>query len=312
MARSIVAESPSINYWLARTHSASKTIAYIGTFVVSSGGAMSSAKVFHACEGDRQIERVETLSGPPRSIFRHNDQVVTFLIDQKVVRSERRDSLGAFPGLLDSNDTRIADFYRARHEGVARVAGVAADVTTLIPKDSKRFGYRVWTEQRRGLLVKSQTLDSNGKVLEQSAFSELQLDAPVRVDQLMQMMANLEGYRVENTDLVKTTAASEGWALRVPVAGFMPLHFYRRPVGNSNGAQGADALQWIFSDGLASVSIFVEPSDSQRQQSEGGGSVGATQTLTRQIENYWLTLVGEVPMGTLRLFADSLERRASK
>ena len=309
VARSTGSESRSINEWLTRAHGASRKIAYVGTFVVSSGGAMSSSKVFHAYEGDQQIERVETLSGPPRSIFRHNDQVVTFLIDKKIVRSEKRDSAGALSGLLDPTDSRIADFYKARHNGVERVAGVKADVTTLTPKDSIRFGYRIWTEQERGLLVKSQTLDSAGNVLEQAAFSELQLDAPVRVDKLVQMMGNVDGYRVERTTLVKTTAEAEGWALRSPIAGFMPGNFYKRPAGIPNDLQGVEALQWTFSDGLASISIFVEPFDLQRHGKEASLSMGATQTLTRRFANHWLTLVGEVPMSTLKLFADNLERR---
>ena len=79
------AESRSINDWLMRMHEASRKRAYIGTFVVSSGGAMSSAKIWHVCEGNQQVERVDTLTGAPRSIFRHNDQVVTFMPDHKVV-----------------------------------------------------------------------------------------------------------------------------------------------------------------------------------------------------------------------------------
>ena len=120
-APATAAESRSINDWLMRMHEASRKRSYIGTFVVSSGGAMSSAKIWHVCEGDQQMERVETLTGAPRSIFRHNDQVVTFMPDHKVVRSEKRESLGMFPQLLQSADGRIADYYKVKQEGVDRV-----------------------------------------------------------------------------------------------------------------------------------------------------------------------------------------------
>jgi sigma-E factor negative regulatory protein RseB len=302
-------EKRTINDWLIRTQEASKKLAYVGTFVVSSGGAMSSARVWHACEGDQQIERVETLSGAPRSVFRHNDQVVTFLQDQKVVRTEKRELLGLFPDLLQSTDGRIADFYKVRQEGMERVAGVEADIILLVPRDALRFGYRVWTEQKRGLVVKLQTLDASGKVLEQAAFSELEMDAPVKLDKLLQMMGKVDGYRLEKPVFVKTTPASEGWNLRAPVAGFKSMSSYRRPAGVPGSAPGSEALQWIFSDGLASVSVFVEPFDKQRHEREASLSTGATQTMTRQNGAYWLTLVGEVPMTTLRLFADNLERR---
>ncbi|MFC5522639.1 MucB/RseB C-terminal domain-containing protein [Polaromonas jejuensis] len=302
------AESKSINDWLMRMHEASKKQSYIGTFVVSSGGAMSSAKIWHVCEAGQQMERVETLTGAPRSIFRHNDQVVTFMPDHKVVRSEKRESLGMFPELLQSTDGRIADFYKVRPEGVERVAGVEADIIALMPKDNMRFGYRVWTEQKRGLVVKLQTLDVDGKVLEQAAFSELQLDAPVKMDTLIQMMGKVEGYRVEKPVLVKTTASAEGWLLKAPVPGFKAMSCYKRPAA-ANAVAGEEPLQWIFSDGLASVSIFVEPYDRQRHDKASSLSLGATQTITRQLDSYWITVMGEVPMATLQLFANGLEHK---
>jgi sigma-E factor negative regulatory protein RseB len=302
------AESRSINDWLMRMHEASRKRSYIGTFVVSAGGAMSSAKIWHVCEGDQQMERVETLTGAPRSIFRHNDQVVTFMPEHKVVRSEKRESLGMFPQLLQSADGRLADYYKVKQEGVDRVAGVEADIVLLVPKDNLRFGYRVWTEQKKGLVVKLQTLDTDGKVLEQAAFSELQLDAPVKMDKLLQMMGKVEGYRVEKPVLVKTTASAEGWLLKAPVAGFKPMSCYKRPA-TANPAGGEEPLQWIFSDGLASVSIFVEPFDRQRHDRESSLSMGATQTITRQLDAYWVTVMGEVPISTLKLFANGLERK---
>ena len=298
-----------------RIHEASKKRTYIGTFVVSSGEAMSSAKIWHVCEGNQQVERVETLTGPPRSIFRHNNQVTTFMPDQKVVRHEIRESLGMFPELLQSTDSRIADFYKVKQDGVGRVAGVEADIIILSPKDNLRFGYRVWTEQKNGLVMKIQTLDVDGKMLEQAAFSELQLDAPVKMDKLIQMMGKAEGYRVEKPVLMKTSADAEGWAMKVPVPGFAAMSCYKRSLTGTHSAAAAsvaprlEPMQWIFSDGLASVSIFVEPIDRHRPVKESSLSLGATQTLTRQVDNYWLTVMGEVPLTTLRLFANGLERK---
>jgi sigma-E factor negative regulatory protein RseB len=305
-ATSAPSESRNINEWLMRMHEASRNRSYIGTFVVSSGGAMSSARIWHVCDGTQQMEKVETLTGAPRTVFRHNDQVVTFMPDQKVVRAEKRESLGLFPQLLKSTDSHIADFYTARQEGSERVAGVEADIVALIPRDAMRFGYRVWAEQKRGMVVKLQTLDADGKVLEQAAFSELQLDAPVKLDKLAGMMAKVDGYRVEKPGLVKTTASAEGWTLKTPVPGFKAMSCYKRPLA---GQSRSDPMQWVFSDGLASVSIFVESFDAQRHQKESKMSLGATQSLTRRIDTYWLTVMGEVPMATLGLFADGLERK---
>ncbi|HSH90857.1 MAG TPA: MucB/RseB C-terminal domain-containing protein [Ramlibacter sp.] len=298
----------TVSDWLVRMHEASRLRSYIGTFVVlSNTGSMSSARIWHACEGEQQVERVESLTGTPRSTFRRNDEVVTFLPETRVVRTEKRESLGLFPNLLKANESSIPEFYSAKRVGGDRVAGFFADVIQLVPKDNLRFGYRIWSERRSGLVMKLQTLDADGSVLEQAAFSELQLDAPVRIDKLNQMMGATEGWRVEKAEAMKTTAAAEGWQLRAAVAGFKPISCYKRPAGASPVAEGA--MHWIFSDGLAAVSLFVEAYDRQRHAQEGLFSSGATQTLTRRMQDWWLTAVGEVPPQTLKAFAQSLERR---
>ena len=298
----------TVNEWLVRMHEASKLRSYAGTFVVSSmGGGMSSARIWHACEGDVQVERVESLTGAPRSVYRRNEQVVTFFPEAHVVRMERRDSLGIFTNLLKSSDSAIADYYVARRVGSERVAGFEADVVQLAPRDALRFGYRIWSERKSGLVVKLQTVDVEGNVLEQSAFSELAMDTPVKVDKLTQMMTATHGWRVENADLVRTTAESEGWLLRSPPPGFKPISCYKRPAGGQPAPEGT--MQWVFSDGLAAVSLFVEPFDARRHVQEGLFASGATQTLTRHVQDWWLTAVGEVPAATLRVFAQGLERR---
>ncbi|MDL9998411.1 MucB/RseB C-terminal domain-containing protein [Variovorax sp. J22P240] len=305
-------EAPTLSVveWLQRMHTASRQRSYIGTFVVSAAtGTLSSARIWHVSEGDLQMERIEALSGPPRSTFRRNDKVVTFLPESKVVKSERRENLELFPNLLGNPDSSIAALYGVRVIGKDRVAGFDADVVQVEPRDGFRFGYRVWSERRSGLVVKLQTIDGESKVIEQSAFSELQLDAPIKTHALTQMMSSTAGYRVEKSELERTTAQSEGWSLKAPVAGFKPINCYRRSMG---GDARGHTMQWTFSDGLASVSLFVEPYDAQRKPREVLLALGATYTLTRRLVDkdgdWWLTAVGEVPPETLDAFAQSLTR----
>jgi len=305
-------ETPKLDAveWLRRMHAASRQRSYAGTFVVSAaGGNLSSARIWHVCEGDVQLERIEALSGPPRSTFRRNDQVMTFLPEAKVVKSEKRENLELFPNLLGSPDSSIDDFYAARVLGKDRVAGFDTDVVELEPRDGLRFGYRIWSERRSGLVVKLQTINGENKVVEQSAFSELQLDAPVKARALAQMMSSTAGYRIEKSELERTAASKEGWSLKAPIAGFRPISCYRRSMGD--GPQG-QTMQWTFSDGLASVSLFIEPYDAKRQPREVVLTLGATYTLTRRLTDkdgdWWLTAVGEVPPQTLDAFAQSLVR----
>jgi sigma-E factor negative regulatory protein RseB len=301
-----------IGEWLTRMHQASRKRAYIGTFVVSTGSSMTSARIWHICDGVQQMERVEPLSGTPRSTFRRNDQVITFLPESRTAVLERREALGLFPQLLTAPDSAIAQHYTVKLSGTERVAGHDADVVMLLPRDNMRFGYRIWNEKKTGLVVKLQTLDTDGKVIEQVAFSELQMNAPVSMAKLTQMMNNTEGYRIERLEVEKTTANAEGWALRNPVAGFKSMSCHKRPGNPQEPASSDRILQWVFSDGLASVSLFVESFDRRRHVAEGVSSVGATHTLTRKLSDkageWWLTVVGEAPLQTLNVFSQGLER----
>lgn len=304
-----------LNQWLLRMHNASSRKAYVGTFVVmSAAGGMYSSRIWHVCDGDVQMERIDALTGPPRSTLRRNDQVITFLPELRVARAEKRESFGVFPNLRRGGDPALANLYQASAQGVDRVAGFDADVVLIQPKDAQRFGYRIWSEKKSGLVVKIQTLDADGRVLEQAAFSELDLDANVKMEKLAQMMAATSGYRVEHPDLTKTTAQQEGWALKSPVAGFQTVSCYRRGMAPvpTIGPKGPPepTLQWTFSDGLATVSLFIEPYDRQpRTAEEVQLSMGATQTLGKRVlGDWWVTLVGEVPAQTLKLFAQNLER----
>lgn len=300
----------SVAEWLIRLQQAARVPSYVGTFVVSlSSGAMASARIWHVCEGDVQLERVESLTGPQRSTFRRNEAVVTFLPDARLVKLDQRESGGTFPSLLSgSQGTATAEYYTAHEQGQGRVAGFDADIVWLRPRDQWRFGYRIWSEKRTGLVLKTQILDASTRVLEQSAFSELQLDAPVQAERLRQMMASTEGYRVVKAERARTSADAEGWRVRLDAPGFQPQSCYRRPL-----TPGTSMLQCVYSDGIATVSVFMQPFDAERHPHEGVSVLGATYTLMRRLAHpggdWWITAVGEVPPSTLKAFAQAFERR---
>ncbi len=298
----------SLGAWLTRMQDASRSRAYAGTFVVAAGASLSSARIWHVCDGQQQVERVESLTGPARSTFRRNDRVLTFLPQSHVVVVERRESLGPFALVSQADESAIADRYGATLVGQGRVAGFDADVLELRPRDDWRFGYRVWSEKKSGLVVKLQTIDGSGKVLEQAAFSELDLNAPVSLDQLTAMMENTRGYQVEKPLALETTQGAEGWIMRNPVAGFKPGSCFSRIAGSPTPAQQRSTTQCVYSDGLASVSLFVEVFDPSRHARAGFWATGATHALARRMGDWWLTVVGEVPVRTLVAFAQGLER----
>ena len=309
--QAIKGDDAALSQWLMRLHDAARSRSYVGTFVVTAGDSMSSSRIWHVCDGQQQIERVDALTGTARSTFRRNDRVMTFLPERRVVISETRDALGLFPNSLNRADSSIAQFYRLKVLGRQRVAGLDSDVVQLLPVDALRFGYRVWTERETGVVVKLQTLDAAQGVLEQAAFSELKLGEPVNMAQLAALMDDTAGYQVHQPEMIKTTAAQEGWLFKAQVPGFKSMACHKRVNADPSAGQGS-TLQWVFSDGLASVSLFIEPFDVaqhgkmvRHQKYE----MGATHMLTHRLGPWWITAVGEVPTQTLAIFAKGLERK---
>lgn len=303
-----------VRSWLLRIHEAAQQRNFRGTFVVSAGGQVSSSRIAHYCDGVNQYERIESLDGQMRRVFRHNDLVATVWPASKVAVLEHRETLRSFPALLHTDGDRLWDHYEMRQQGGERVAGHEADVLLVRPRDGYRYGYRLWAEKVSGLLLRAEVLNGEEEVLESSAFSDVDIGVKPQPEAVIQPMKRLEGYRVDRPALSKTTYEQEGWVYKHKVPGFRHVNCVKRelgnePAGRSAGAPPHQLLQSIFSDGLAHVSIFVEPYDAGRHRAEMLMNMGATQTLSRRYQDWWITAVGEVPPTTLRLFVQGLERK---
>ncbi|MEP7099820.1 MAG: MucB/RseB C-terminal domain-containing protein [Burkholderiales bacterium] len=305
-------QAREVRAWLLRIHEAAGHRNFQGTFVVSGGGAVSSARIAHFCEGPNQFERSEALDGVARHVYRHNEVVTTFWPATKTAMVEQRDMLAQFPALLQAGDDRIAEFYQVQPQpGAERVAGREANVLIVKPRDQYRYGYRLWADQASGLLLRADVIGEHSEVLESSAFSDVTIGVKPQPESVLQPMKKLDGYRVLRPVLTSTKLEAEGWAMRQSVPGFREVSCVKRPMdGADNGKPAADqqVLQTIFSDGLTYVSVFIEPFNPQRHTRAITASVGPTQTLMQQQGDWWVTLVGDVPPATLRLFAKGLER----
>jgi sigma-E factor negative regulatory protein RseB len=303
--------APQARDWLLRMHNAAAQRNYQGTLVVTAGGTMSSSRIAHYCEGNQTYERVEVLDGQPRSVLRHNEQVLTLWPAAKVARLEQRDPIAPFPALLTGSDEQLFERYEMVAEGPGRVAGHEASVFLLRPRDSWRFAQRLWAERGSHLLLRADVLSADGQVLETSAFSELSFGTKLRPDSVTAAMKQLDGYKVVKSTPHRTELESEGWQLKVPVAGFRQTSCFKRQLdaGGDARAGAADVLQAIFTDGLTYVSLFVEPYQAERHH-PGSANTGATNTWMQPLgSSYWVTAIGDVPMATLKQFAAALERR---
>jgi sigma-E factor negative regulatory protein RseB len=304
-AEPLPAAPQGMQEWLERLHEASRRRAYTGTFVVSADGEMAASRIWHICDGKQQLERIETLTGAPRTTVRRNDEVLTLVPDAQLAVRETRAALRLFPDFLRRPGQQIATYYQARPAGHDRVAGHEANLVDFVPRDDWRFGYRVWSEKRTGLVIKLQTRNAQAEVLEQVAFTELQLDVPLQMAYLERQMAPPKGYRVKQPLVRQTTAQAEGWRLKAEVPGFQSVSCQ---VQVPASAAMPGIMQWVFSDGMASVSLFVETFDPVRHTKEKAVASGATHSLTRRLDSHWVTALGEVPLKTLQAFVEALER----
>lgn len=312
-------------YWLTRIHQAAGQRNFRGTFVVSAGGSVASARIVHFCRGSDQYERIESLDGQKRHIYRYNDLVHSFWPHERVAVVETRQAMREFPALLTAGADRIVEHYAVEPLGEGRVAGHEAHVLLLRPKDGWRFGYRLWAEKESGLLLRAEVFDHRDVVLEASAFSELMIGVKPQPERVLEAMKRLDGYDIKRPVLASADLEREGWTFKQTPPGFRHLSSLKRPISPQpapraaahadgatevmNDAAPAEVLQTIYSDGLTHVSVFIEPYDARLHRREMLMALGATQSLVRRQGDWWLTVIGDVPRITLRAFADGLERR---
>ncbi len=302
--------------WLTRIRSAASGANYQGTMVFSVGGTMSSSRVGHYAVGDQTFEHLEALDGRQQRILRHNDAVHTLWPQSRVAVIEKRQTRAAWSTTPQQVDPQALERYELRREGNARVAGREATVFLLQPRDTLRFPQRLWADEATGLVLRADVigLPEGGAappaVLESTQFSEVAIGVKPRPESVLQELRNprsLDGWRVVRPQQQRTELAAEGWSLPRPVPGFELAACVRR--GMETAGDKAPVLQAVFTDGLTHVSLFVEPFQPQRHRGELQARQGATGTLMQRRGEHWVTVVGDVPAPTLRLFAEAVERR---
>ncbi len=301
-----------VRAWLLRIHDAASRRNFQGTFIVSGGSAMASAKIAHFCEGPNQYERIESLDGRQRKVFRFNDVVHTVWPGSHVAMIEQRGLLSSFPGLLQAGDDGISEYYDVRADGVERVAGHEANVLIVKARDANRYGYRLWADRASGLLLRADVVGGHGEVLETSAFSDVTIGVRPQPESVVHEMNKLDGYNVVRPLLTPTRLEEEGWSMRKLTPGFRQVSCVRRQMeapGDADAGASPPVVQSIYSDGLTYVSVFIEPFRPGRHARPFVGALGATSTLSQRQGDWWITVVGDTPPATLKTFAGALERR---
>ncbi|MBB2929977.1 sigma-E factor negative regulatory protein RseB [Paraburkholderia silvatlantica] len=299
---------------LDRIQQAAQQQSYEGTFVYQRGEFVQSSRITHyASKQDGEFEKLESLDGKPRTMLRHNDELFTFVPERKLLVVEKRQNKDAFPALLSTNGEQVLGVYEPKMLANDRVAGLDSQVIQLDPKDSFRFAYKLWADAKTGLLLRSQMLDpSNGQVLQQLAFTQVRIGGPVDKTPIVNGMRNIEGWNVVRPPLQPVDIEAQGWSFGQAAPGFRKIREVRRPMAARDASDPPIPVdQAVFSDGLSTLSVFIEPVKNNSRK-EGSGSSGATHVLVKRNGDYFITLLGEVPQSTLQQFASAIEYKAPR
>lgn len=291
--------------WLDRMNRAVEELNYQGTFVHVLGGAAETLRIIHRNDDGSIGERLVSLDGVGREIIRQEDEVQCILPDQRVVLLEARKDLSPLVAALPTYSEELEAHYELTLYASARVAKRVTQVLGIRPKDEFRYGYTLWLDQETGMPLKSQLTDEKGVIVEQILFTEIEMLDSIPASSL-QATIDTEGFTwlrsPESTELPVEVAAGVPWRAASVPGGFKLSVATQSPIAGSE----YPVEHLVYSDGLATVSVFIEDPKTEAEVSEGFSNVGSTNTFSLTLSGRKVTAVGEVPRLTVRTIASSL------
>lgn len=285
--------------WLNRAAEAAKQQNYSGVYVYHHGEHVEVLRVMHRTHAKGEMEKVELMDGTPRKFLRINNDVYCHLPDGKQVRLERNAPRRFFPALLPAKPARLLDYYEAKLGGSERVAGRPCQVVMLTPRDGYRYAYDLWLDKQTGLPLKSRIVNDHGSVVSMYVFSEIQIG---KAPDLQSFRNDLAGKQIQKASLDQPAEAQ--WHVAPPPGYDQVQDAVRTLPGKS-----APVVHLVFSDGLAVLSMFVEPVDPQLQRLQGLSAEGAIGVYAREVDGYTVTTLGEVPNTALIETGNSVQRK---
>jgi sigma-E factor negative regulatory protein RseB len=302
--------------WLQKMNKALATRNYDGTFFHLSGGRLETMRIVHRVRAGRVTERLQSLDGSGREFVRANGELTCYLPDQHTVLVEQRQDKGPFLGSLPQFDASVNDFYRIEALPATHVLGRPVRVIAVNPKDQFRFGYRLWLDEKTAMPLKTQLCDSRGQVIEQIFFARL--DMPENIpDGDLAPTVHTEGMRWVRQGPSPESASAALGAYR---ASQLPPGFRLTIQGAQTlGGASAPASHLVYSDGVATVSVFIEeqpatapgvaaaPDAQPEPPLQGLARVGSGYAFSTIVQGHQVTAVGEVPAQTVEFIAHSVK-----
>jgi sigma-E factor negative regulatory protein RseB len=304
--------------WLERMSRSLAERNYDMRFVHLVGGHAENMRIIHRVLNGSVAERLVSLDGSGREVIRNATEVVCYLPDRRTVLVDRRTGSSPLLGAVPEYNQSLEANYALADRGVTRILNRPARVIVVAPRDQFRYGYRLWLDVATAMPLKSQLCDGSGRVIEQVVLSELSTPAKID-DSLLKTSIAAEGFRwIRQQGERQPQVRSLGWVVINPPQGFRLTVTQLQSIGG-----GSPVRHLVLSDGLASVSVFIEPQDpavAQVGTADGRGSsspvdgvgqlaqLGASLAFSTQMQEHRITAVGEVPESTLRAIAAAVQR----
>lgn len=303
------AETPPNRFWepLARIQQAAERLNYAGVFVYQTGDIMRSSRIQHLVDRSGVHEKLEMLDGKAREFIRHNDEVSIYRPESQTVVLEKRHTRKHFPQVSLTLNAELEKYYRLKSLAGERVAGMACEGWLLEARDSARYSYRLWAEAQTGLLLKIETLNEQGGVLEHSAFTEVHIGGAIDRQKIKAGFAGAERWQQVQYPVSAFDLSRQGWVVPVSVPGFERIHELQRQLPGQ-----PETGHIILSDGISVVSIFIRPFQENQAKPDGMMRQAAIHALTRRMGDYSVTVLGDVPAATVKAIAQSLELKSAK
>jgi sigma-E factor negative regulatory protein RseB len=291
--------------WLTRAAQAARQLDYLGTIVYQIGPRVESSRITHLNDGGQEFAKLVNLDGPAREVVRSQGEVRCYYPDAKLMRIEPGTFRNVFPSLLPEQQQSLSRYYDFRVLGEDRVGGRPVQVVVFEPRDGLRYGHRFWSDAATGLLLKARVVNERGDGVEQFAFSDLTLNA--RIDRSMvgpSWPTVPSDWKVLERASGDVVPQDTGWVVNHVPPGFAKImEGFRKLRGRAERV-----AHLVFSDGLVSVSVFVEPLVAASAPAGFMQQGGLNVYRVRQYDHL-ITVMGETPGATVRQIANSVTHR---
>lgn len=277
---------------------------YRGTFVHLHNNKIESMEVVRRKDSKGDLEKLLSLNGEAREIIRNQDVVTCILPRTEMVTIDKTRPGSQLPLALPQDLSNIEIFYELSLDGKERIAGLDSTIVSLKPKDSYRYGHRIWIADSSKLMLKSDLLDEQGVPIEQIMFTQIALDNKLPDSAFNPSLESAEFKRVDvgKADMQGRANLMLQWRLTQAPQGFA-LVSHTRQVTKSNQAP---VEHMVLSDGMSSVSVFIEPV--QGKSLSGASRMGAVNAYGSVNSGHKIIVVGEVPAATVMLINQHVER----